>query len=556
MKKRICRILAVILTAAVALGGAACGKKGNESEITIFKWDFAQLATARRQETPIYKKLREVAGGLDFKAVTSSYADWETVINNAFNTGSLPDMFINYAIDRPLVFKKWIKNGSLLPISDYVTEATYPNIYARLQEFDWLLDRVDYLNGKFYMIPIKIDMTHGLFVRVDWINALNQPAKLRTALTDELGRAPTADEMESMKYKLPETLTEFYRLARAFTMYDPDGNGKKDTYGYSSSNSMMWYNNWIFEAYDSTFFGMVEDGKGGLMPSWVTDGNKDAVAFLNKLYREGIMDPDYIRLTDPQKIENFCRGKIGIMAENIYYNNTLQMLINANDFTAEEAMENMAIIPPPKGENGSYGMRGNPGFWCGTSINSDVSPEKRTHILNLLEFLMSEEGDEMFTYGVEGSHYEVVDGEKVSLLGKDINGYNMTVLTTDNAFEMVSLVDWRYTYNPYFASNHDYVQGLLDTAKTYSRMDPVVYVQTPLYIEKEQILGNDSIEEFVKLISRNYSNYNNKDFSWSGIKTSAAAYDSDWTAFVNKFNNTWGGAAMTAEYSAEASKYL
>lgn len=557
MKNIFKKVFAAVLATALVFTAVGCGKGSSETEISIFKWDFAQLANAKRQNTPIYSALKEVTGGYDFKAVTSGYGDWETVINNAANTGSLPDVFINYAVDRPQVFSKWIRDGAVLPISDYVSETKYPNIYNRLQEYDWLLDRLGYLDNKFYMLPINIEMTHGMFVRTDWMDNLNQTAKLTTILTEELGRAPTAQELIDKKFKLPENLIEFYRLARAFAKYDPDGNGKPDTYGYSSSNEMMWYNNWIFEAYDSTFFGMVEDGNGGLTSSWITDGNKDAVAFLNKLYAEKIMDPDYIRLTDSNKIDNFCRGRVGIMVDNIYYNNIIQMMMQANSLTAAEAAASVAVIAPPAGENGSYGLRGNPGFWCGTSINAKVSAAKRDAILTLLDYLLSEKGQDMFKYGVEGSHYEVVNGEKVSLMGKDLNGFNQTVLSKDNAFEMICLVDWSFSYNPYFSSNYEYVQELLDRAKTYSRTDPVTYVQTPLYIEKEQILGNDAIEAFVGMIdNKDYAGNAALNLTWSGIKSSGVAYDNAWNSFVNKYKNTWGGAAMIAEYSAEASKYL
>lgn len=343
------KIIVLLLVVVLGVGLFSCSQsQENDDVISIFRWDFAAINSARKKQTPLYKNIKEKIGA-DIEVVTCGYADWESVLNNRFNTSTLPDVFVNYAIDRPETFSKWIQNGSVLAISDYVSETEYPNIYNKLQQYTYLLDRIEYLDGKFYALPIDIKMTHGMFVRVDWINNLNKPEKLRTILTDELGRAPTDDEMESMKFTTPTTLLEFYRLAKAFSLYDPDENGRRDTYGYSSSNSLMWYNNWIFEAYDSTFFGMVEDGKGGLTSSWITQGNKNAVAFLNKLYNEGILDPDYIAVTDSQKIENFCQGRIGIMVDNIYYNNIIEQFKNANAVTREQAMEDVAVITPPAG---------------------------------------------------------------------------------------------------------------------------------------------------------------------------------------------------------------
>ena len=162
-----------------------------------------------------------------------------------------------------------------------------------------------------------------MYLRLDWIENLN--AKLASILVSDgiiaNESAMTQELYERYKFKVPETLTEFYRLTRAFSKYDPDGNGRDDTYGYTSSESNMWFNNWIFEAmgtktegaHDSTYWGWVDDGKGGVTSSWVTEGNKKAVAFLNKLYAENILDPDYIATTATQKQTKFVQGKVGVM---------------------------------------------------------------------------------------------------------------------------------------------------------------------------------------------------------------------------------------------------
>ena len=36
-----------------------------------------------------------------------------------------------------------------------------------------------------------------------------------------------------------------------------------------------------------------------------------------------------------------------------------------------------------------------------------------------MEWMLSEEGNRMLTYGIEGTHYKIENGEIVSLLGKD-----------------------------------------------------------------------------------------------------------------------------------------
>ena len=561
--KRFSCFLTVVLGMVLALFSfAGCGGGGNETEISMFKWDFASLNAARRQNTPIYATLKEKAHGLDLKSVTCGYGDWESTINNLYNTQNLPDMFIHYTVDRPQVFRKMVRDEAVLNWDDYVTQEKYPNIYERLHEYDWLVDRIDYLDGGYYFLPITIKQTHVMFVRQDWINNLNE--KLAQILVKEgfiSSESQMTDELyEAHKFVLPETLLEFYRLAKGFTIYDPDGNGQDDTYGYTCSGDLMWYNNWIFQAMDSTYWGWVDTSDGSVTASWVTDENKAAVSFLNRLYEEGIMDPDYTAMTDPTKIQNFCSNRTGIMVDNVYYNTYVEQLRAANNLTREEAEAAVAVIAPPKGETGTYGTRGNPGFWCGVCIRGDLSENKISAILDLLEFMLSDKGYDLFTYGVEGEHYEVdPQGQKVSLMGVDANGYNFTVKSLDPAFDTHMFVDWSLSYNPGFSSNYDLVEQFMEMAEGYTHVDSTVYVQTPLFISNWDTIGQDSYEYFVRLISSDFQDYNKEKIGtvdWDTIEVSNAAFDSAWDTYKNQFLSAWGGQALIDEYAEAAKAYL
>lgn len=560
--KRLIKWTSLILSVLFALSFVACGGGGEQDDgvISIFKWDFSSLNAARRSNTPIYAKMKEVANGYDLKSVTCGYGDWESEINNLYNTSNLPDMFVHYTVDRASIFKKMIKNGSVLNWDKYVSEESYPNIYNRLHEYDWLVDRIEYLNGGHYFLPITIKQTHVMFVRQDWINNLNE--KLASILKEE-GIISSESLMtealyEEYKFVLPETLPEFYRLAKAFTYYDPDNNGKDDTYGYTCSGNLMWYNNWVFHATGGTYWGWVEDGNGGYTASWVTDENKEAVGFLNRLYAEGIMDPDYTAMTDATKIDNFCSNKTGIMVDNVYYNTYVEQLRAANNLTTAEAEAAVAVIAPPKGENGEYGMRGNPGFWCGTCINAEIGENKIKAILNMLEFMLSDEGRDVFTYGIENEHYKVENGEKVSLMGQDANGYNLTVKNKDTAFDLHMFVDWSLSYNPGFSTNYEKINDYMEMAGGYTHIDEFNYIQTPRVISDWDNIGNEGYEYFIRLISTQYSGYNKTTIgkvSWDSIKVSTDAFDSDWNTFKNKFLNDWGGSEIIQEYVAEVAKY-
>ena len=568
------RILPIALAGALSLGvlaGCSFGPQTIEDDhkLTIFRWDFAGVDSARKQNSPIYKEIMANADSeYPIYVRTSGSNNWEDALNNSFLGGNLPDIFVCYAMDRPANFKKWIKDGAVLPISDYVSETEYPNIYNRLKKFDYLKDRIDYFGGKHYALPIETTLEHGMYLRLDWIENLNN--KLPSILVKDGIIANETQMTETLRtqyeFKIPETLTEFYRLMRAFTKFDPDNNGRNDTYGYTSSETNMWFNNWIFEAmssnpdgvHDSTYWGWVDDGNGGLTSSWITEGSKKSVAFLNKLYKEGILDPDYIATDADTKQTNFVQGKVGAMVGNIWYNTILDNFRSANNCTAEEAKTRFTLINPPKGENGAYGMKGNPGFWCSVCINGMLSETERTAALKLLDYIYSDEGNDLFTWGVEGKHYKVENGEKVSLMGQDSNGYNYTLESKDPAWALSSLSSWKYSYYSPYQSNADMIKEFMDRAAEYSRVDAVSYVQTPLYVDYDSSIANQALEQYVRMIS-NGSYYGSSDSAnpdWNNLYTFNQSFDNAWNSFTNLYLNTWDGKRMIEEYSAEAKKYL
>ena len=565
MKKLLTIVMALITMFSVVLGVACGGNGDKDSTLTIFRWDFAAVDSAKKQGTAIYKQIHEKTG-VTIKVITSGSTSWEEVINKKFNTGELPDIFVSYAMDRPTNYQKWIKDEAILPISDYVSETKYPNVYARLKKYDYLKERITYANGKHYALPIESSLEHGMFVRTDWIDNLN--AKLATILVSD-GIISSADEMtdelyEQYKFKLPDTLTEFYRLARAFTKYDPDNDGRNNTYGYTCSEENMWFNNWIFEAmsskdvHDSTYWGIVETGDGNLTASWVTEGNKKAISFLNKLYNEGILDPDYIGTTSDQKNTNFVQGKVGIMVGNIWYNTILQKMKDAKNCSTEEAKNSFTIIAPPAGENGVSGMRGYYGFWCSVCISNKLSAHKRDLALSFMDYLYSDEADELFTYGVEGVHYKVENGEKVSIMGQDSNGFNNTLETKDAAFALSTLSKWSYSYYSPYQSNAEEIIGFMNKAKEYTKVDPVGYVQTPLYVSRSTTISNSAMETFVNMIKNTsyYNDSNKVNVTWSDLYSYNSAYDKAWTDHVNQYLTSWGGQEMMDEYNEVAKQYL
>ena len=221
------------------------------TSITVFKNDWADFNTARLNNTPIYSTIKNKIN-CDIEALNSSSGTWEGQLSLLQADGDLPDIFLTNGPDNSFFFNKLIRNEDILPISDWVSEEHYSNIYNYLKQFEFLRSNVSYSNGKAWFIPSSWHLEKSLYVRTDWIENLNK--KLDQILVSEKIVSSTSeitDEIRNTwKYKIPDNLLEFYRLARAFTLYDPDNNGKNDTSGYvSESNKDM--DAWIYLAFDA-----------------------------------------------------------------------------------------------------------------------------------------------------------------------------------------------------------------------------------------------------------------------------------------------------------------
>lgn len=542
----------------------------DDNKLTIFRWNFAGVNSARKSNTEIYKKLKEVAG-MNIYASSASAGDWKTKLNTMFATQMLPDIFVSMGPETPKIYKDMIDDGVLICISDYVSETQYPNIYNHLKKYDFLANNMYYVDGKHYSIPVSHTLEHTMYIRLDWIENLNKPDKLRMIIADEQGIAESAvtDQMlEENKFTVPEDLIDFYRVCRAFTLYDPDENGKNDTYGYTSAGGDdLFSDSWFFIAYDAGFNYMVDpDGDGQYESSWTTDNTKKAIAYFNDLYKSGYVDPSWYENSTDDKQTAFAKGKAGMMEAHAWYNNIVRSYISANTTatskpTIEEVSNKIGMFNPPSGPNGTYGIPGNPNFWTVTCLNAGMSDAELTAALKLCDYMLSEEGNELLTYGVEGVHYEYDDeGNHVSKLGTAADGFNKVLSDSDACAEVASVTSWSTSYLCNYQTNSDKVIKVMNEAKTYVKFADYPFLQTPATVQYEDLLKDYAGQEVFKMIcspdvwvgQRTFANGRKIPTSFDEIGVVTSELEKQFASFVQSYNSQ-GGSAIQSEYNAALS---
>lgn len=127
-----------------------------------------------------------------------------------------------------------------------------------------------------------------------------------------------ADWLEKLGLDTPKTMEDVLNAARAFATQDPDGNGVDDTYGIGINKGLLASNNLayavldgFFNAYHAypTIWVETADGLayGGVQPEM-----KNALAELQSLYAEGVIDPEF-GVKDAVKVsEDANSGKVGM----------------------------------------------------------------------------------------------------------------------------------------------------------------------------------------------------------------------------------------------------
>jgi putative aldouronate transport system substrate-binding protein len=165
--------------------------------------------------------------------------------------------------------------------------------------------------------------------------------------------------------QLPKTLDEteaaFYKISND----DPDGNGKKDTFGLSANGFDA-----IYGAFGTMRGSWLLGDDGKVAYGDVSKGAKEATTLLAKWYKAGVLDPEYLNGENQGGYwaisHKFLNNKIGFSGLGSFYHWVPDLSSeNGGTFISSEAAEwkklnkpyTIAVANPPVGPNGKKGFR-------------------------------------------------------------------------------------------------------------------------------------------------------------------------------------------------------
>ncbi|HBT71908.1 MAG TPA: ABC transporter substrate-binding protein [Lysinibacillus sp.] len=393
-KKRVYGLVTSLMLAASLLG-ACSDNKDNGGEKS------GNLDHLNATDMPITKEKIEVDGFAakffasqdwnnlmlweEYEKMSNIHINWTTVQtevladkkNLLLAAGNYPEIFFASAFSKTDLIK-YGQQGVFLPLNDYIDQYA-PNFKKLLEEYPSVKQGVTMADGNIYGFPTIYDPKFSsLRVGAPWINQ---------KWLDNLG------------LQSPETTEDLYNVLKAFKENDPNGNGLQDEQGWGTGYGIEQIISYLRGSFGLNKQGTMNlnlDFKKGteefrFVPT--TDEYKQLLEFLNKLYKEGLINKD-VFTTEPQKFAaEAAKGTFGMLSE-----------VDPKELYKIDGYTGAQVLEGPNGDRQFTAMTnglGNLGMFVLT--DKAKNPEA---MVRWIDHLYGDEGAKMFFMGFEGVTYE------------------------------------------------------------------------------------------------------------------------------------------------------
>lgn len=384
-------------------------------------------------------------------------------------SGDIPDLMYFQGGDYQFAITQEI----LEDLRPYVEKSTY--VKAMMQPFN--TERMDNYPYLLWLSPDRIKVP---VVRKDWLDA----STTGKALLED----PTTDNYKAFFKELKDT----HSLKAAFTV--PGDLAELDTvFNLAFGLDKTW---------------VMQDG--AYVYSKVSNASKDKLVYYAELYKEGLLDNEWLTMKWDTKESAFYGGQVGVVSGtqgsvvNIYNNK----MVGQNGEGAE-----LVVLPPAKGVAQGYLPGDVSKESRGWAIYNDS--ENKDVVFAILEYMASPEGQILDKLGYEGEQYNITDGKYV--LTDKINEwyprFHESIVTMETPISEET---------PYFSQA---ALDSLDMSSKYASFD------NAFVLPDDFVTNWDATEALYAEFAADFI---------SGKKTEA-----DFDAFVEEWNNL-GGAEVTA----------
>lgn len=325
-------------------------------------------------------------GPVDVKFIPIPRGESVQKLNVLFASGDAPDVVHEFSAP---FRNQLVQQKQVMAVDDLIQKysTTYKQLMEKYPELKKAGTKTDGKQYEFGRVQQLVGF-QALFIRNDWLKKLG--------------------------LKAPQTTEELFAVAKAFAENDPDGNGKKDTYGIALSGETGGSLSTMFRDVEW----VVDNGK--LVRGW--DQAKAALSFKKRLYDAGLVDKDFLTDKNGQKaLQDWTTGKTGIFvgrtvdpANYRQYYEPLKTNVPGAEVLA---------IKLPKSEYGQFAVGVNNPVQMTTVISAKAKDPEAA--MKYIDFMTAQSTGEALRYGTP--EVDSVKAANGCLVPKDIQQFSKEV---------------------------------------------------------------------------------------------------------------------------------
>lgn len=483
MKKR---IFALALVAAIVAsmfagckdnGGKKSGgaidpdaKKWEEEDVTVTWWLMGGADTYYQSYWSEMKGLQAIQDSLginiDFKVATSYDAYLPMMAAQDY-----PDVITAKNLERyPGRMGALFADGVSVDMTPYMDEGIMPNLKGIIEEYPNIARDLQLDSGEYTFVSTLYDIED----------------EEDRAASSQYGLAIRADWLEAVGKEIPTNMAEWYDVLSAFKTGDPNGNGQADEEPVCMASSGWKYFLTAYGIDDDPIVG--SDGK--VVYGFMTDEYKQFLTEMNKWETDGLIynmfQQTSLEKRQERVINNFA-GAWKADADHFDYTMADSYLTKLQEKAPDAKF---AAVPWPETADGhQYCFSDINTFTRDTTIITSNAKKNKTDraAAYLIDYMLSENGSNYLTWGIEGESYKVDGDEKVLLDGMDEKvAFEGTKIAAFNQYADPTTINF-----PTFGTVADYILSqkpdtYVEAVKTWSIGDTSYKMPAACQLSVEQ----------------------------------------------------------------------
>jgi putative aldouronate transport system substrate-binding protein len=402
MRKALCVFLSVV-TFSIPLfakgGNQSSGAAGGDAPVSV---SIGAWWGGARFGDDAWGQFVKQKFNVDITFVTEEWSDYFDILRLWAAADQLPDAFSGYPPTEAW-FGDFVDQGIIRDIPDAVINK-YPNI-KKVQDKTTLVQSLRNFYGKHYYIA-RPESVNGYKI------ANNQSIIYRKDWAAKLGITETPRDMETL-----------YKMLYGFVYNDPDGNGKRDTYGITGS-ALAGYGgvNELYTPFGAFPNRWVNGSDGKAIPGYADEGAMvSALTWLRRAYSEGLIDPEF-----PSDY-NVVNGKLaqGIFGANVrtdsFIRDLAEQIVGGGHSQLKEPTAILALIGSLSATPGGRIYHEVEPDSSGYVFKEGLSDIKLEKILEITNWILSEEGITMQRFGLKDIDFRVDAAGNITRINQTIS---------------------------------------------------------------------------------------------------------------------------------------